>query len=83
MASVTITIPDPLVPRLRAAMRDRFPEFEAMSDANAFKASTGKLWQQIMADYERRATELQAEADKQAAIQAAYNQAIDDAAAIG
>lgn len=83
MATVNITIPDALVPRVRAAMRARFPEFDELSDAGAFKASTGKMWQQVLAEYERDAARLQAEADARQAAVDAWDQALTDGSEIG
>lgn len=44
MATVSITVPDALVPRLKAAMRATFPQHEALTDAQAFKAVTADYW---------------------------------------
>lgn len=53
MANVTITVPDALVPRLVAATRATFPEHEALTDAQAFKAVTAAYWRGILSAYEQ------------------------------
>lgn len=83
MATVTITIPDALVPRLRAALRDKFPQYEALADAAAFKAATGHYWQSVLAEYEREVAHAEAVMAAQAAVDTAYVGALDDAAGIG
>lgn len=54
MAIVSITIPDALIPRVKAAGRAMFPQFEALTDAQAFKAITALHWQTILSDYEKQ-----------------------------
>ena len=83
MANVQITIPDPLVPRVKAAMRDRFPQHEALTDAQAFKAITGSFWAGVLADYERLAAERVYAAEHQATIRTAYETAVADGSTIG
>jgi hypothetical protein len=82
MASVAINIPDTLVPRLRAAMRSRFPEHAALSDAAAFKAVTAEYWKQILADYEYGETQRIKGLEYQAAVDAARATALTDGATI-
>jgi len=52
MAVVSITIPDPLIPRLTAAARALFPQYSALSDPAAFKAITADHWKTILTNYE-------------------------------
>lgn len=52
MATVTITIPDALVPRLVTAARARFPQYAALTDAAAFRAISADHWRQLVAGYE-------------------------------
>jgi hypothetical protein len=82
MASVAINIPDTLVPRLRAAMRSRFPEYAALSDAAAFKAVTSSYWQQVLADYEFQEAQRIRGIEYQTAIDAARAAAMTDGATI-
>jgi hypothetical protein len=83
MATVTITIPDALVPRLRAAIRDKYPQYAKLSDSAAFKAATGDYWRKELATYEREVAHAEAVMAAQAAVDAAYVGALDDAAGIG
>lgn len=78
-----ITVPDALVPRLTAALRATFPQHEALGVAAAFKAATADYWRGILADYETRQAEQQAQAANLAAIKAAQAKAATDAAGIG
>ena len=57
MATVTITIPDTLVPRLTTAMRALFPQYSALTDGATFKAVTADTWKAILANYEVKAVE--------------------------
>jgi hypothetical protein len=57
MASVSITVPDSLVPRLISAARASFPQYAALSDDAAFKAITADFWKTILANYERGAAD--------------------------
>lgn len=52
MATVSITVPDALVPRLTTAMRARFPQYSGLSDANAFRRVTADYWREVLADHE-------------------------------
>ena len=83
MASVTITIPDVLVPRLRAAIRDKYPQYAELTDSAAFKAATGDHWRAVLAEYEREVAHAEVVMAAQAAVDAAYVGALDDAAGIG
>lgn len=57
MATVSITIPDALVPRITAAMRVLYPQHTALTDVQAFKAITGEYWKAILANYESNVAE--------------------------
>jgi hypothetical protein len=52
MATVQITVPDALLPRLTAAMRARYPQYSALSDANAFRRVTSDFWRDQLAAHE-------------------------------
>ena len=67
MASVTITVPDALVPRLTAALRATFPQHDALGITAAFKAATADHWRDVLTTYEQR----RAAAAEAAAIAAA------------
>ena len=79
MANVSITIPDALVPRVRAAMRAKYPEHEALSDAAAFKRVTADHWRGILRDYETG----QARDTAEAAVRDAIARIDSDSAGIG
>ena len=83
MATVQITVPDVLVPRLKAAMRATFPEHAGLSDAAAFKAVTADYWRSVLAAHEGRQAEAAAWAAQQAAVTAAKAGAATDGAGIG
>lgn len=52
MATVQITIPDALIPRITAAARALFPQYASLSDAAAFKQITADYWRSILANRE-------------------------------
>ena len=79
MATITITIPDTLVPRLTTAMRATFPKYSGLTDAACFKQVTGDYWRGVLATYEGQVAFQDAE---QHSI-AAYNQAETDGSGIG
>ena len=54
MATVTITIPDALVPRLLASARFSYPQYSALTPDATFKAITGDLWKVILTNYESK-----------------------------
>ena len=76
MATVSITIPDALIPRLTAAMRASFPQYGPtgtnLTDVQCFKKVTADYWSSILSNYESRQAELQQ-----------AQQSITDAAGIG
>ena len=82
MATVNITIPNALVPRLTAAMNGVFPETVGQDPATAFKAITAAYWQGVLAQYETREAEKAAQAANVAAIAAARAKAETDGAGI-
>lgn len=55
MATVTITIPDAVVPRVAKAMRAFHPELVALSDAAAFKALIAAVVRDMVGNYEAEA----------------------------
>lgn len=82
MASVSITVPDALVPRLTAALRATFPEHDALGVTAAFKAATADYWRGVLSEFEQRQAEKVAQAANSAAIAAAKAKAETDAAGI-
>jgi hypothetical protein len=79
MASVAITVPDALVPRLLAALRDNYPQYATLPDAAAFRKATADYWATVLVGYETG----QATAAATPTVAAARDQAISDAASIG
>jgi len=79
MASITITVPDALVPRLTAAMRAAFPQHADLADGQAFKRVTSDYWRRMLADYETA----QASRAASAQVDAQEQQSLTDAAGIG
>jgi len=77
VATVQITVPDALIPRLTAALRDAYPQHDALGVSAAFKAATADHWRDVLTTYERRV------AENTAAIKAAADKAATDAAGIG
>jgi hypothetical protein len=68
---VSITVPDTLGPRLVAAMRATFPDYEALSNVDAFRKVTGDFWRTTLLQYEERIAREQAAATVAAAAAAA------------
>lgn len=62
MATVQITIPDALVPRMTAAMRALFPQYAQLSDVAAFKQITADYWRSILVNKESVSAESAARA---------------------
>jgi hypothetical protein len=54
VATISITVPDALVPRLTAAMRATYPQYQALTDAQCFRQATGDHWRTVLAQYEER-----------------------------
>lgn len=52
MATVQITVPDALVPRLLVVARANYPQYAGLADAALFRAVTSDYWRQIVAGYE-------------------------------
>ena len=82
MASVAITIPNALVPRLTAAMQGTFPETVGQDPAAAFKEITSAYWRKVLVDWEAQQAEKQAYQQQLAALAAAKAAAATDAAGI-
>lgn len=82
MASVTINIPDSLVPRLIAAMNWRFPETEGQNPAAEFKRITGQAWRGILVDYEVGQAEVSVAAQVAALVNSARETAYADGSEI-
>ena len=72
MATVTITIPDALIPRITTAARATFPQYSALGDSATFKAITADYWKNVLANYETNAADT-----------AQHTQSLSDAAGIG
>lgn len=83
MATITVTVPDALIPRLTAAMRGQFPQYAALADGAAFKRVTADYWRGVLATSEgNTAVDVQKPAFYNA-YGAASAQALADAAGIG
>jgi hypothetical protein len=52
MATVSITIPDTILPRVVAAMRSGFPQYAALTDQQCFKQVTADYWKTLVVNYE-------------------------------
>lgn len=83
MATVTITIPDAIIPRLRDAMHWKFPETVGVADGTAFKDKTAEYWRQILIDYEGTLAETEYAAAQAGAVSTARAQASTDGSGIG
>lgn len=79
MANITITVPDALVPRVTAAMRAEFPQYQSLTDVQCFKQITADYWRLILTRYESR----QAETNLRQQIDITQAQTTQDAAGIG
>lgn len=82
MASVTIDIPDAIVPRLRAAMRGQYPQHSNLGDVAAFRRVTADFWRDVLAAHEGTQAGEAAVPAYMAAHQAAAARARTDAAGI-
>lgn len=78
MATVSITVPDALVPRVVAAMRASYPQYASLTDAAAFKAVTADYWRGVLIAYETG----QAQAQAQATVAAQAQTSTSDASVI-
>lgn len=52
MATISITVPDALVPRVIAAMRADYPQYAELTDVQCFKRITADLWRCVLANHE-------------------------------
>jgi hypothetical protein len=82
MATVTIDVPNALVPRLIAAMNGTFPEAAQYDPVVAFKELTARYWRQVLIEWEQREAEREAQRKNAVAIAAAKDKATTDAAGI-
>lgn len=79
MASFSITIPDELVPRVRAAFTNLWPETATMEDGAAVTAVLCKSLMSVVRDVEQRAIETENNGllqDKQQELNASTQQKI-------
>jgi hypothetical protein len=83
MATVQITVPDALVTRLTAAVRAKFPQYNALTAANAFKAVTADYWKAVLSNYEAQVAQDAGQAATASATAAALATAATDATGIG
>jgi len=79
MANVTITIPDTVVPRVRAALRAAHPEWDALTDGEVFKRVVADHVRMLVVGYEQGVA--QEAAQDQVDAQAATT--LNDMAGIG
>lgn len=82
MATLTVNVPDALVPRLVPALVDRFPELAGGTNGQIGKGGVRALLREVLAQYEARVAELAAYAAMLAAAEAAKVAAQTDADAI-
>lgn len=66
MAVVTITIPDTVVPRVRAAIRAQFPAYAALSDAATFQAVVADYVRTVVISYESTEAQISTQAQTRA-----------------
>ena len=83
MATVSITVPDALVPRLAAALRSFSPQYAALTDAAAFRAATADHWRQVLAQVEEAVAVASAASTLSTVGLDARTKAIADSAGIG
>lgn len=83
MATVSIEVPNALVPRLKAAMRATFPEHAELGDVEAFKAATAAYWRGVLVEHESREAEVAAWAAQKQAVADAKAAAESDGTGIG
>lgn len=81
MASLTVTVPDALVPRIVAAIQDLYPD-AAGTPAQIGREGIRRLLVDALADYERRAARQAAQETTLQNVDDAYHTAKNDAAAI-
>jgi hypothetical protein len=82
MATVSITIPDGLVPRIISMMRANFPEHDQLNDVDTFKRITSDYWRYMLADYEKNTTIESGRRGVEIAAQEAYLKAVSDTSGI-
>jgi hypothetical protein len=72
MATVSIDIPDEIVPRLQAAMYATFPQYGTdgsnLDPETAFKQVTADYWRQVLISYESSQAQFAASQQVQAQI---------------
>jgi hypothetical protein len=81
MATLSITVPDTLVPRIVAAIQDLYPDATG-TPAQIGREGIKRLLVDAMADYERRAAEAAGHESTLQNVYDAYHAAKNDAAAI-
>lgn len=75
MATVSINVPNPMVPRVREAARALFPQYGDLTDTQAFQEIIAAYVRGFVRDYE-------AQKASEAARIAAFTQAVTDTATI-
>ncbi len=79
MATISITVPDTLVPRIVTAMRAKFPQYSDLTDGACFKQITADYWRGVLINYEAQ----QAEANLRTQSATTQAQTAIDAGGIG
>jgi hypothetical protein len=81
MATLSITVPDTLIPRIVTAIQDLYPD-AAGTPAQIGREGIKRLLADALADYERRAAERAGRESTLQNVDTAYHAAKNDAAAI-
>lgn len=81
MATLTVTVPDVLVPRIVEAIQERFPDATG-TPAQIGREGIKRLLGETLADYARREAERAGQESTLANTQSAYDTAKNDAATI-
>jgi hypothetical protein len=82
VATVSITIPDAIIPRITAAGRATFPQYSALADAALFRRVVADYWRTILSTYEAGAAGRAITGSYDEACEAARVKALADAAGI-
>lgn len=84
MATLSVSAPDAVVPRIVAAVRARYPaEMEGLTDSAAVKKAIALHLKSLVATYEANLEVSRLQAEHQAAIDSARTKANTDMSTVG